>query len=232
MKPRLHRRKLHPPELMEELARKKRIRAGHRGSTTRILNLTGDLLKADVVDGTKLAQLHLSLGEKLETLKQLDGEILELTEDGNLETEIQQADEYKERIYSVMVKLDEQKSRSAPATATAASPAVSAAHAPDNRVKLPKLTIQPFEGDVTKWTPFWDSYDSAIHQNTSLAKSDKFNYLRSLLKGTAREAVSGLTLTAANYDEAIGVLKKRFGNKQQIISRHMEILMSVEPVKV
>ena len=97
-------------------------------------------------------------------------------------------------------------------------------------MKLPKLTIQPFDGDVTKWTLFWDCYDSAIHQNPSHTGSDKFNYLRSLLKGTAKEAVSGLMLTAANYEEAIGILKKRFGNRQQIISRHMDLLMNVEPI--
>ena len=30
--------------------------------------------------------------------------------------------------------------------------------------------------------------------------------------------------------EAIGILKKRFGNRQQIISRHMDILMNVEQI--
>ena len=97
-------------------------------------------------------------------------------------------------------------------------------------MKLPRLTIQPFDGDVTKWTPFWDCYDLAIHQNPSLTGSDKFNYLRSLFKGTAKEAVSGLMLTAANYEEAIGIMKKRFGNRQQIISRHMDLLINVEPI--
>ena len=50
------------------------------------------------------------------------------------------------------------------------------------------------------------------------------------MERSAREAVSGLTLTSANYCEAISNLKKRFGNKQQTISRHMEILLNVEPV--
>ena len=77
----------------------------------------------------------------------------------------------------------------------------------ENRIKLPKLTIRPFDEDITLWTTFWYSYKSAIHANTSLTDVDKFNYLRSLLRGTAREAVSGLTLTGANYDEAITVLK-------------------------
>ncbi len=39
-----------------------------------------------------------------------------------------------------------------------------------------------------------------------------------------------MSLTAANYEEAIGILKRRFGNKQQIISRHMDVLMKTESV--
>ena len=38
---------------------------------------------------------------------------------------------------------------------------------------------------------------------------DKFNYLRSLLERTAYEAIAGLTLSAANYHEAVAILKKR-----------------------
>jgi len=46
----------------------------------------------------------------------------------------------------------------------------------------------------------------------------------------ASDAISGLSLTSANYEEAIAILKKRFSNKQQIINRHMDILLSVSPV--
>ncbi len=70
------------------------------------------------------------------------------------------------------------------------------------RVKLPKLSIRPFRGELTAWTTFWDCYEAAIHKNTSVSAIDKFNYLRSLLESTALESISGLTLTAANYDEA------------------------------
>ena len=44
---------------------------------------------AEEVDKAQLAQLKLSLTEKLDTLKLLDGEILDLTEDGDLDDEIQ-----------------------------------------------------------------------------------------------------------------------------------------------
>ena len=95
------------------------------------------------------------------------------------------------------------------------------------KVKLPKLVLKRFNGDLTKWSTFWDSFESSVHNHPSLSGVDKFNYLHSLLESTASEAISGLKLTSANYEEAITVLKKRFGNKQQIIARHMEMLLNI-----
>ena len=37
-------------------------------------------------------------------------------------------------------------------------------------------------------------------------------------------------LTEANYAEAISILRRRFGNKQQIITKHMDILMNTDAV--
>ena len=78
--------------------------------------------------------------------------------------------------------------------------------------------------------PSGTSYESAIHNNDNLSDIDKFNYLKSLLERTAYDAISGLTLTSANYHEAVAILKKRFGNKQQIISKHRDVLLNAEPV--
>ena len=99
-----------------------------------------------------------------------------------------------------------------------------------SQVKLPKLSIRRFNGDLTKWVTFWDSFNSSIHTNPTLSSVDKFNYLTSLLEFAAAKAIAGLTLTAANYDEAIATLKKRFGNPQLIINRHMEALLNVSAV--
>ncbi|XP_068692734.1 uncharacterized protein [Montipora foliosa] len=91
------------------------------------------------------------------------------------------------------------------------------------RVNLPKLDVKTFDGEVSRWPTFWDAFESSIHKNSKLAPIDKFNYLNSLLMKPALDAISGLFLTASNYEEAIAILKKRFGNKQQIINRHMDI---------
>lgn len=100
----------------------------------------------------------------------------------------------------------------------------------DSKVRLPKLTLEKFNGDITSWTSFWDSFESAIHLNEDLTDIDKFNYLRSLMEHSALEAITGLTLSSANYAEAISILKKRFGDKQQQITKHMEALLELEPV--
>lgn len=65
---------------------------------------------------------------------------------------------------------------------------------------------------------------------TSLKSTIKFNYLRSLLEGTAYDSIAGLALTAVNYGEAIEILTKRFGNKPLIITKHMESLLHVPAV--
>ena len=45
------------------------------------------------------------------------------------------------------------------------------------KAKLPKLILPRFRGDVTKWTSFWDSFKSAVHENEAISPIDKFNYL-------------------------------------------------------
>ena len=51
--------------------------------------------------------------------------------------------------------------------------------------------------------------------------------LKSLLEGPAARAIQGLTLSKANYDSAIGILRERFGKTQAIITAHMEELLKL-----
>ena len=94
--------------------------------------------------------------------------------------------------------------------------------------KLPKLNLQRFNGDIVKFTSFWESFESTVHQNEDLANIDKFNYLNSLLEGPAARAIQGLPVTEANYESAVKLLQERFGNKQKIISSHMEELLKLQ----
>ena len=192
-----------------------------------MLSQIDTLLEQESPDLSKLSQLKLSLHEKLETLKLLDGEMLDLVEEEELTSEIEQADAFKAGIYMAVIKIDKRVGEahvSSPETHESVNLRSS------DRVKLPKLVLRPFSGDITTWTTFWESYESAVHRSRDLSNIDKFNYLNSLLTDAAREAIAGLSLTSANYEEAIAILKKRFGNSQQIKAKYMDILMNIEPV--
>ena len=96
--------------------------------------------------------------------------------------------------------------------------------------RLPKLTIKKFSGQPSGWQEFWDNFSSSVHEYSGLNDIDRFVHLRSLVEGTAYDTIAGLALTAANYKVAVDLLKQRFGQRQLIISCHMENLMKITPL--
>ena len=94
-------------------------------------------------------------------------------------------------------------------------------------VKLPKLELMKFDGNVLKWQEFWDSFETTIHDNTSLQDVDKLNYLRAQLRNEAKEVIAGLEVTSASYAVAVGLLKERYGNKQLMIDGHYSQLRDI-----
>ena len=267
----------------EELALNRNIRRGQRAATTRILGQVGTAVDTQPPNGPKISQLKRSLEEKLQILSNLDDKILVVTPGEDIETEIIQADEVKERIFLALLQLDaasnlpprpatpaaideapgvegdDRRGTDAPAVVvevpriegdatdgrrgtdgvvgdmtlpapTEPDPPTPPAASHGAKVRLPKISLPRFRGDPVKWTPFWDAYKSAIHLNPDLSEIDKFNYLRSLLDHTALDAITGLALSTANYQQAIEILEKRFGNKQVIISKHMDALMNLETI--
>ena len=99
------------------------------------------------------------------------------------------------------------------------------------RRKLPSLELPKFDGDPEKWTPIFDSFLSTVDSHSSLEPLNKFRYLLNCLSGIAKDTLTGINVTNANYTVALELLRSRFGNKQIIISRHMESLINLPKVQ-
>ena len=117
-----------------------------------------------------------------------------------LTKEIEQVDSYKEKNFSALLKAD--KLLKDP-PATTATPATKA-----NAVRLPKLHLRHFNGDLTKWTTYWDHLKQLfiairICQNSTICP----HYWRIQLE-------KRLSLTEVNYTEAASTLNNRFGGTQ------------------
>ena len=199
-----------------------------------ILSSTGLLESAQ---RTRLSVISQQLEVKLRVLQDMDKEILDRCEVSSISTELDESETWtakalscKQKIVNVMITPTTIHSPTVPTSATIHNPTISTPPTPavaQPRPRLPKLTLPKFRGDVKNWPAFWDSFQSAIHNNDDIPKVDKFNYLNSLLEGPAFKTIQGFTLTGSNYDSAIQMLQERFGDPQQIISAHMEGLLKI-----
>ena len=85
-----------------------------------------------------------------------------------------------------------------PSTVSLCAPPVSTTEssASDIKVRLPKLEIKKFYGNILEWQSFWDQFSSAIHNKENISNIDKFTYLKSFLCDSANHTISGLMLTS------------------------------------
>ena len=215
------------------------VRAGHKGVVTKRLTDLEAILQATPLDKDQLEQFRIVLQEKFELLRKLSDDIVaELHDEGEIATEIEGSEALFDQVQSAIFQIN--KAMSIPQAMSLPQlvlhhplPQEEGGHMNTptvSRMKLPELTLTPFDGNYTRWCTFWDSYESAAHNNPELPDIVKFNYLQSLLQKSAKESIAGLSLTAANYGEVIEILTKRFGDKSQITAKHMEALMSIEAV--
>ena len=93
-------------------------------------------------------------------------------------------------------------------------------------VKLPKLTLPKFSGDVLEWQSFWDQFKVNVH-DSDLPVVSKFSYLLSLLQGEAKQAVQGLSMTSDHYKTACKILEDRYGRTERIIFTHIQKLLNI-----
>ena len=129
--------------MAEGLSRKKRIRAGHRASATRTMKQIDALLAAPSAEASaEVCTAKVESRREAGNVEAAGCRNVGLTSEDDLENEIQQADEFKDEIYSAIVRLR-------PVSVPVPVSATSMPRTPppsDDRIKLPKLTIPPFEG--------------------------------------------------------------------------------------
>ena len=188
---------------METVKKKKKTRAGHRAYLTKILpEVNASIANYSEEKKAEVVTWKGTLEEQLGKIAPLDEAILTLLEDDENATEDDMANEIKESIrlaLEVRSKLEKiNKLLSVPPVPLQSSqqippmqsgPPISPPssqqiqvqnNAPKAKVRLPKLEVRKFDGNLQQWQEFWDSFESAIHANETLGDVDEFSYLRGL----------------------------------------------------
>ena len=230
----------------KKLKNLRKFRDGHRKFVEKTIeDAKGLIAEGNLIEVKRLKFLRTALETKYSELQSLDREIVDLVDDVKvIDTEVSESCELMSSIQECIVELEsvleaqesKGKSQKSPSVVQPVSPesaGTSQGHVPKafTYAKLPKLELKKFHGNPMHWYPFWESFESAVHKNPNLSSVDKFNYLKSLLTGTAQSSVAGLALTSANYEKAVDLLKQRFGNRQMVISSHIEVLTKLPKVE-
>ncbi|XP_054716907.1 uncharacterized protein LOC129226330 [Uloborus diversus] len=211
----------------------KKNRTVIRTAVTKITNIIEGLIKEDQIDLETLKELLNQLHIKAELLKKIDDDIEPLLELEEYEKELISAYKYAEKVSNTIFraegKLKEIKSSNNSQVNISSNMSEKLIYE-TKQVKLPKLNIQKFYGDCTQFYSFYNTFKVSIHENETLSKTEKFNYLKSYLGGPAANAIAGFEISDENYDSALQILKERFGQKDVIINSHVNKLLNLSPV--
>ncbi|XP_066975441.1 uncharacterized protein [Macrobrachium rosenbergii] len=79
-------------------------------------------------------------------------------------------------------------------------------------LKLKELPLPVFNGEINEYATFKELFDVHVNRCNDLDSITKFTYLLGALKKEPLSVVKALSVTAANYDVALGLLERYYGN--------------------
>lgn len=217
----------------------KKKRSTLRASVTRLISkIEVEIQKTEVTEESEIELFIEQLNDKFESLKLVDSDLEKLLKPEDLDKELESAEDYREKIVTWRFKankylrnLNQNKSIHEPLNPPNHSNNEVDVKHQTLSVKLPKIMIPKFSGNVSEWLTFWNSYETSIHNNKSLDDVSKFNYLKAHLTGTALETIGGFSISQENYVKAVDLLKQRFGRKETLVNTHMSQLLEIPPLK-
>ncbi|XP_011881903.1 PREDICTED: uncharacterized protein LOC105569780, partial [Vollenhovia emeryi] len=97
-----------------------------------------------------------------------------------------------------------------------------------SRTQLPPIKLPPFAGKAEEWESFRDRFTALIINNRDLSNFSRIHFLVSSLTDEAREAISGINITADNFEVAWKALQERYENKRRLIETHVSSLCNLK----
>ena len=110
--------------------------------------------------------------------------------------------------------------------ATPSNQSVAASH-----VKLPKIALPRFSGDLAMWPSFIALFNASIHENKQASPMEKYQYLLASLSGDALSVVKNLPLDAEHYQIAYDLLNGRYQNKRNLATNYMHSILNAKTLK-
>ena len=96
---------------------------------------------------------------------------------------------------------------------------------------LPEWKPAQYNGDPLQWHERYGQFKSAI-ESQSLTDDVKLTYLKTLLTGKAKIAITEFAYCGLMYKDALKTLELKFGQPQAVVSAHLDKLSNFPPLKM
>ncbi|GBN54606.1 hypothetical protein AVEN_53101-1 [Araneus ventricosus] len=185
-----------------------------KGNVTRIKDKVKDKL-----NGAEIQLYSKKCEQFSEDLSKIFNNILSNCEDEETDKFIEEQLSIQEDIDEIWLSLNSQLIK--PNSDTMSK------HSNGENVKLPKLSLPSFKGNIQGWLSFRDLFKASVHNNENLTGSMKLQYLKGLLTGDASRVIQSITISDANYLTAWTLLEDRFSNNRDQVFAHLKRFMSI-----
>lgn len=106
-----------------------------------------------------------------------------------------------------------------------------AAASKDDGIRIPKVEVPQFEGDILEWTSFKALFNQMIGSKANLTNTQKMVYLMQNVKGEAHKIVTRLQICDGSYAQAWALLDDRYSSEHRITTYLTDKLMNLEHIK-
>ena len=134
-----------------------------------------------------LTGLKMSYLSSMKKIQQQKGKFREMVKGKDLEDELfenlKQENEYNKMLAKLDLYLNKKPS---PLSAVENLNIWSSSSLNENKIKLPKLELCKFNGDIIKWKGFWDQFKFALHENENISPIEKLPFLPTIISRRSR----------------------------------------------
>ncbi|CAB4013360.1 Hypothetical predicted protein [Paramuricea clavata] len=212
--------------MSKELEGVKKKRRFMRKSVTDSLKLIDEAL-AEENSHARVQVLKDNILSKWNDLTEVQASLSIYLEDSEIDSECAAHNEYEMRVMDYMARMTKYLSVNTHAENSNWSneSGSSLGSTCKVQVRLPKIELPTFDGDILCWQSYYQSVKVSIVDNSALADVQKLEYIMRSLKGVAAESVKGFSIVAENYESVLSTLKERFGHSRLILDAHMRGLI-------
>jgi hypothetical protein len=206
-------------------------RRAYLAHLTVAINKLTQQLTEDPRDELKIVSLVQQVTLKFQKVEDITDGMQEEMDAKALEADIQKMDDLENQVIDVKVKAEAVTDDLQKKKLTVPTNPVYPSH-PQNPVqiaaKLPDCTLREFHGDEESFPSFIDNFTALVHNNPYLPDVEKFSYLRGVVKV---DVINHYPLTGEHYKLALEKLKRVYGDKTLIATKHLNALLDMNKRK-